>query len=130
MGVGPVSDVGRPGHCGVWTASLVSPHHMPGASLPTPSHNNCLQASANVHQRVKSPRLGGAHGKEPACQCRRLKETWVRSLGQEDPLEKDMATHSSIFAWKIPWMEEPGGLQSMGVAESDTTEQLTVFLSL
>ena len=43
-----------------------------------------------------------------------MQETWVRSLGQEDPLEKEMATHSSILAWKIPWMEEPGGLQSMG----------------
>ena len=42
-------------------------------------------------------------------------ETWVRSLGQEDPLEKEMATHSSILAWKIPWMEEPGRLQSMGL---------------
>ena len=41
-------------------------------------------------------------------------ETWVQSLGQEDPLEKEMATHSSTLAWKIPWMEEPGGLQSMG----------------
>ena len=41
-------------------------------------------------------------------------ETCVRSLGQEDPLEKEMATHSSTLAWKIPWMEEPGGLQSMG----------------
>ena len=41
-------------------------------------------------------------------------ETRVRSLGQEDPLEKEMATHSSIFAWRIPWMEEPGGLQSTG----------------
>ena len=41
-------------------------------------------------------------------------ETWVRSLGQEDPLEKEMATHSSILAWKIPWTEEPGRLQSMG----------------
>ena len=41
------------------------------------------------------------------------RETRVRSLGQEDPLEKEMATHSSILAWKIPWMEEPGGLQSM-----------------
>ena len=38
----------------------------------------------------------------------------VRSLGQEDPLEKEMATHSSILAWRIPWTEEPGGLQSMG----------------
>jgi len=41
-------------------------------------------------------------------------ETWVQSLGQEDLLEKEMATHSSTLAWKIPWMEEPGGLQSMG----------------
>ena len=42
------------------------------------------------------------------------KETEVRSLGQEDPLEENMATHSSIFAWKIPWMEEPGRVQFMG----------------
>ena len=41
-------------------------------------------------------------------------ETWVQSLGWEDPLEKGMATYSSILAWKIPWMEEPGRLQSMG----------------
>ena len=40
--------------------------------------------------------------------------TWVRSLGREDPLEEEMATHSSTLAWKIPWMEEPGGLQSLG----------------
>ena len=43
-----------------------------------------------------------------------IQETQVRSLGQEDPLEKEMATHSSILAWKIPWVEELGGLQSMG----------------
>ena len=43
-----------------------------------------------------------------------MQETWVRSLGREDPLEKEMATHSSILAWRIPWMEEPGGLQSTG----------------
>ena len=41
-------------------------------------------------------------------------ETWVQSLGREDPLEEDMATHSSILAWRIPWSEKPGGLQSMG----------------
>ena len=41
-------------------------------------------------------------------------ETWVQSLGQEDPLEEEMATHSNIVAWKIPWTEEPGRLQSMG----------------
>ena len=43
------------------------------------------------------------------------RETWVPSLGREDPLEKAMATHSSTLAWKIPWMEEPGRLQSMGL---------------
>ena len=43
-----------------------------------------------------------------------VQETWVQSLGWEDPLEKEMATHSSTLAWKIPWTEEPGGLQSMG----------------
>ena len=43
-----------------------------------------------------------------------MQENWVRSLGWEDPLEKEMATHASILAWRIPWVEEPGGLQSMG----------------
>ena len=43
-----------------------------------------------------------------------MRETWVLSLGREDPLEKEMATHSSLLAWRIPWTEEPGGLQSTG----------------
>ena len=43
-----------------------------------------------------------------------MQETWVQSLGQEDPLEKGMAAYSSILAWRVPWTEEPGGLQSMG----------------
>ena len=43
-----------------------------------------------------------------------MQETWVQSLGQEDPLEKEMASHSSILAWRIPWTKEPGGLQSIG----------------
>ena len=47
-------------------------------------------------------------------------QTWVRSLGWEDPLEKRMATHSSILAWRIPWTEEPGGLQSTGSCKSQT----------
>ena len=51
-------------------------------------------------------------------------ETQVESLGQEDPLEKEMATHSNILAWRIPWMEEPGRLQSMELQESDKTERL------
>ena len=48
-------------------------------------------------------------------------ETWVQSLGQETPLEKKMATHSSIPPWEIPWTEEPGRLQSLGLQESDMT---------
>ena len=47
---------------------------------------------------------------------------WLRSLGREDPLEEEMAAPSSILAWRISWTEEPGGLQSMGHKESDTTE--------
>ena len=53
-----------------------------------------------------------------------MQETQVRFLGQEDPLEKEMAIHSSTLAWKIPWTEEPDRLQSMGRKESDITEQL------
>ena len=53
-----------------------------------------------------------------------MQETQVRFLGWEDPLEKEMASHSPILAWRIAWTEEPGKLQSMGLQESDTTEQL------
>ena len=52
-------------------------------------------------------------------------ETWVRSLDREDPLQKEMATHYSILAWRISWTEEPGGLQSMGITkELDMNQQL------
>jgi len=51
-----------------------------------------------------------------------MRETWVQSLGREDPMEKEMATHSNTFAWKIPWTEGPCRLQSMGSQELDTTE--------
>ena len=57
-----------------------------------------------------------------------LQETWLRSLGQEDPLEKEMATHSSILAWRIPWTEDLVGYSPRGHKESDTTERLH-FLS-
>ena len=57
-----------------------------------------------------------------------MQETWVRSLGQKDPLEKGIGTHSSILAWRIPWLEEPGELYSpWGCKESDMTEQLTLL---
>ena len=70
---------------------------------------------------------GDSHSKKknlPAMQ-----ETQGRSLGWEDPLEKEMTTHSSILAWRIPWSEEPGRLySSWGHKESNTTEQLTLSL--
>ena len=69
-----------------------------------------IYGASLIAQSVKNP---------PAMQ-----ETWVQSLGREDPLEKEMATHSSILAWKIAWTEEPGRLQSMRSQESDTTERL------
>ena len=55
-----------------------------------------------------------------------MRETGIRSLGWEDSLEKGMATHSSILVWRIPWTEEHGGLQSMGLKESDMSEGLTL----
>ena len=68
---------------------------------------------------------GGSDGKEPACSA----EDPGSILGREDPLEKGMATHSSILAWRIPRTEKPGGLQSTGSKDSDTTEQVTLSLS-
>ena len=56
-----------------------------------------------------------------------LQETWVRSLGREDPLEKEMATHSSILAWRIPWTEKPGGLQSTGSQSRTRLSDFTHF---
>ena len=59
-----------------------------------------------------------------------MQETQVQCLGWENPLKKGMATHSSILVWRIPWTEEPGRLQSTGRKESDTTELLTLLLSI
>ena len=56
-------------------------------------------------------------------------KTWIQSLGWEDPLEKGTATHSRILVWKIPWTEEPDGLQSMGSQESGITESVTHTLA-
>ena len=68
---------------------------------------------------------GGSNVKNPPA----MQETQVRSLGREDPLEKGMATHSSILAWRIPRTEKPGSLQSTGHKESDMAEWLTLSLS-
>ena len=59
-----------------------------------------------------------------------MRRTWVQSLGQEDPLEKEMATHSSILAWRIPWMEEPGGLQSTGLQRVGHDWETSLLLSV
>ena len=66
-----------------------------------------------VHPQAQLGFPGGASSKEPDCQCKRH-ETRVQPLGWEDPLKEGMAAHSSILAWRIPWTEEPGGLQSVG----------------
>ena len=63
---------------------------------------------------------GGVSGKELTCQCTR--QMCVQFLGWEDPLEEGMATYPRILAWRIPWTGEPGGLQSMGSQDLDTTE--------
>ena len=99
---------GVPGSLGPHVGSLSLTPGRFALSLPTgPSQHSCLSLPAApplwaslVAQTVKNP---------PAAQ-----ETWVRSLGQEDPLEKGMGTHSSILAWRTPWTEEPDGLQSTG----------------
>ena len=65
---------------------------------------------------------GGTSGKEPACQCKRRLGTPVPSLGPDDPREEGMATHSSTLAWRVPWAEEPDGLQTQGHKELGTTE--------
>ena len=80
-------------------------------ALPTELCGKSIIFSDKVLGNLGFP--GGASGKEPALQCRRQRDS-VRSLGWEDPLEEGMATHSSILAWRVPWTEEPGGLQSVG----------------
>ena len=66
----------------------------------------------------------GSGGKES---CLPIRETQFRSLGRQDPVEKGMATHSSVLGWRLPWTEEPGGLPSMGLHKSDRTIILTCF---
>ena len=79
-------------------------------------------------QLVQDPNGASLVAQKVKCLLPAMQETWVRSLGRKDPLEKEMAPHSSTLAWKIPWMDEPGRLQSMGSQRVDTTEQLH-FLS-
>ena len=76
-----------------------------------PQTNNKAMNSTIVAFALSKGLLDGSAVKKPPA----MNETQVQSLGQEDPLEKERATHPSILAWEIPWTEEPGGLQSMGL---------------
>ena len=90
-------------HAALCGSCCLGPHakeHCPGDSRALKGTTEFFLVDSLVAQRLKHL---------PA-----MRETWVRSLDQEDPLEKEMATHSSILAWRIPWIEEPGGLQSVG----------------
>ena len=89
--------------------SLWSNSHIHTQSLPSGSFHKLLILIHQRADRMKTTITDKRLKHLPA-----MRETWVRSLGREDPLEKEMATHSSILAWRIPWMEELGGLQSMG----------------
>ena len=106
-----------------WTAVYQAPLSMgfsrqkywSGVSLPSPCY--LLKHCKNWKVLYSCYLLGfpgGASDKDSTCQCRK-QERRVSSLGQEDPLEEGMATYSSILAWRIPWTEEPGGLQSIGL---------------
>ena len=84
--------------------------------IPVFVHSSSLYFFAQYHCQWGLPWWLSGEKNPPAMQ-----ETWVQSLGWEDPMEKEMATHSRILAWEIPGTEEPGGLQPMDLQESDMT---------
>ena len=92
-------------------------NHLITSELKITTHTiSCLVFKTNILFLKLYCELGlpdGSDSEEFACNAT-MQETWVQSLGQEDPQENEMATHSSILGWRIPWTEEPGGLQSMG----------------
>ena len=92
-----------------WRSWETGGHRESGNSVPFP-HALCVSSIQPFLSYILLCFPAGAGGKELACQ-----EMPVRSLGQEDPLEKEMAIHSSIFAWEIPWTESPGRLQFAGI---------------
>ena len=75
-----------------------------------PGSGRCSEEGIDYPLQYSWASLVAQLGKNPPV----MRETWIRSLGWKDPLEKGMATHSSVLIWRIPWTEEPGGLQSMG----------------
>ena len=96
---------------------------LPGQIEKCPVTELCLIGSGNRSESFPCfcPLAFSLHIAQTVKNLPAMQETWVQSLGQEDHLEKEMATHSSILARRIPWTEEPGGLQSMGSQESDMT---------
>ena len=102
-----------PGPAGGWRIVSKDLGTVGGVSPPLPCPGypqiHFLQRFSRFLIYVRVPSLAAQRVKNPAVQ-----ETWVGSLGQEEPLEKEVATHSSILAWRVPWTEEPGGLPSIG----------------
>ena len=92
--------------------------HLPWKQTDRHTHSLSLSRTCTTAHGEVDLKLTKAGTVSPLCdpwkRLRGMQEIWVRSLGREDPLEKEMATHSSTLAWRIPWREEPGGLQSMG----------------
>ena len=88
------------------------------------SHGTFTTVDHVLHHTAQLNKLKGIfHGSATTFQNLPAKqETWVQFLGREDPLEKEIGTHSSALAWRIPWTEKPGRLQSMGLQELDTTQ--------
>ena len=93
-------------------------------------HKFALPLGDNTEFQIPLPLEGASLVAQRLKHLPPMRETWVWSLGQEDPLEKEMATHSSILAWRIPWTEEPGELQSTGSqrVRHDWVTLLTYFV--
>ena len=102
-----------------WVGDAIQPSHplsSPSPPAPNPSQHQSLFQWVNSSHEVAVTKTGAswmAHRVKNLPAMQETQEMWVPSLGWEDPLEEEMATHSSILFWEIPWTEEPGGLQSM-----------------
>ena len=92
----------------------------PSQPLSCASTGNSKKVQAFLYSRL--PMLKASLVAQTVKDLLAVQETWIQFLGWEDPLEKGMTTHSSILAWRTPWTEEPGRLQSMGLQRSDMTE--------
>ena len=97
-----------------------------GTTVESCSEGERLDSTPNITRAAQEFYLrsfpGGTSGKEPACQCRRCKETKIRSLGQEDPLEEGVAIHSSVIASKIPGTEGTWWATVYGITKSEVTQ--------